>query len=334
MALYRRKDSDVFWYDFSVGGRRFRGSTQEGVLARARQVESILINEAKRRGRLVAQTKIPLLREYAARFLDYIEQTPLDPDTKRYYRTGWRLLSNTKLADMRLDHITTADAEIAKFPGAAATANCAFRTLRRILSQAKACDLIQATPKIKTLLEYGRSTLIEPEIEQRLLSVAKQPLYDVLLIIQDAGMRPEEVFRMRWENILWNRNVIFIPFGKSRIGSRRFVPLSSRVRERLERRRSAGNRDWVFPSPRSRSGHIVSVAKQFEQARRDADLPVTLVLYCARHTFATDLLAQTGNLALVRDVLGHRDIKTTEKYLHPASTQLAEIIDLRNAKNG
>ena len=75
------------------------------------------------------------------------------------------------------------------------------------------------------------------------------------------------------------------------------------------------------------------MAKQFEQARRDADLPVTLVLYCARHTFATDLLAQTGNLALVRDVLGHRDIKTTEKYLHPASTQLAEIIDLRNAKN-
>jgi len=51
----------------------------------------------------VAQTKIPLLREYAARFLDYIEQTPLDPDTKRYYRTGWRLLSNTKLAEMRLD---------------------------------------------------------------------------------------------------------------------------------------------------------------------------------------------------------------------------------------
>jgi integrase len=167
-----------------------------------------------------------------------------------------------------------------------------------------------------------------------LLSVAKQPLYDVLLIIQDAGMRPEEVFRMRWENILWNRNVIFIPFGKSRLGSRRFVPLSSRVRQRLELRRSAGNSDWVFPSQRSRSGHIVSVAKQFEQARRDADLPVTLVLYCARHTFATDLLAQTGNLALVRDVLGHRDIKTTEKYLHPASTQLAEIIDLRNAKNG
>jgi len=51
LALYRRKDSDVFWYDFSVGGRRFRGSTQEGVLARARQVEAILINEAKTRGR-------------------------------------------------------------------------------------------------------------------------------------------------------------------------------------------------------------------------------------------------------------------------------------------
>lgn len=333
MAIFRRKDSSVFWFDFMVNGRRYRGSTKESVLARARQVESALIHEAQKQGRLFIQTKVPVMSEYVLRFLNYIEQSQLDPDSKRYYQNGWRLLGNTNLAHMRLDQITTTDAEILRFPGGAANANCAFRTLRRMLSQAREWNLLASTPKIKTRAEYGRSSLIEADTEQKLLAKAKQPLCDVLLIIQDAGMRPEEVFRMRWENVLWSRNVIFIPYGKGRKASRRYVPLSERVRERLKARAAITKSEWVFPSQRSRSGHITNVSKQFAKARKDAGLPETLVLYCARHTFATDLLAQTGNLALVRDVLGHRDIKTTEKYLHPSSTQLAKIINRRNERS-
>jgi hypothetical protein len=47
----------------------------------------------------------------------------------------------------------------------------------------------------------GRELTIDPETETKLLAVARQPMKDVLIMIQDTGMRPEEVFRIRIENI-------------------------------------------------------------------------------------------------------------------------------------
>ncbi len=49
-----------------------------------------------------------------------------------------------------------------------------------------------------------------------------QPFRDVLLIMLDTGMRPAEVFRMRWEHVKWERELIFVPRSKSR-KSKRFV---------------------------------------------------------------------------------------------------------------
>ena len=80
-----------------------------------------------------------------------------------------------------------------------------------------------------------------------------QPLRDVLLIKLDTGMRPGEVFRMRCEHVKWDRELIFVPRSKSR-KSKRFVPLSQRVRQALQLRTHESG--FIFPSPRSRSGHI------------------------------------------------------------------------------
>jgi site-specific recombinase XerD len=89
----------------------------------------------------------------------------------------------------------------------------------------------------------------------------------------------------------------------------------------------------VFPSKRSKSRHITltAVEKPFTKTRKEAKLPEDLVLYSARHSFATDLLDRTGNLKLVADVLGHGSVATTGKYLHPALKQVAQIVDQRSA---
>jgi integrase len=71
----------------------------------------------------------------------------------------------------------------------------------------------------------------------------------------DSGLRPGEIFRMRWENIRWDSGVIFNPRGKSR-KSRRYVPLTERVKGALLARKEVANEGWVFPSKKSRSGYI------------------------------------------------------------------------------
>ena len=74
----------------------------------------------------------------------------------------------------------------------------------------------------------------------------------------------------------------------------------------------------------------MSVEKQFIEARTKADVPDSVVLYCARHTFATDVLAATGNLALIMKTMGHSDAKTAMVYQHPAIEAVRKAVDARN----
>jgi integrase len=187
--------------------------------------------------------------------------------------------------------------------------------------------------------------LLEPWMEANLLAVTRverapdkkhapksinygwQPLRDVLLIMLDTGMRPAEVFRMEWEHIHWNRELIFVPRSKSR-KSKRYVPLSDRIRTALQARLKDSR--FVFPSARSRSGHIETVQKQFVCAKRLAGLPDPVVLYCARHRFSTDAMEGTGNLMAVMDVMGHSRVDVTRLYQHPGLKQIGMAINQRN----
>jgi len=229
---------------------------------------------------------------------------------------------------MRLDKITTDEVEVVHFPGSPANGNNALRTLRRMLGKAVEWGLIRTAPRIRLLKEYGRSAIIDPETETKLLTMAGQPLRDVLVIMLDTGMRPSEVFRMRWENLNWEARTIFVPYGKTR-NSRRYVPMSQRVMDALRIRAASRTSDWVFPS-NSRSGHLVSVEKQFIDARAKAGISPQVVLYCARHTFATEVLGATGNLALIMKAMGHSDAKTAMVYQHPAIETVRQVVDERN----
>jgi integrase len=89
--------------------------------------------------------------------------------------------------------------------------NQGLRTLRRLLGKAAEWKVIVAAPSIKLGKEQGRELTIDQASEAKLLAVGKQPMRDVLVILQDTGMRPDEVFRIRIENIDWIRQVIFAP---------------------------------------------------------------------------------------------------------------------------
>jgi hypothetical protein len=57
------------------------------------------------------------------------------------------------------------------------------------------------------------------------------------------------------------------------------------------------------------------------------------VLYCARHTYATDALARTGHMAAVMDTMGHANVLTTMIYQHQGLEQIRSAINLRNKEN-
>ncbi len=150
------------------------------------------------------------------------------------------------------------------------------------------------------------------------------------LIILDSGLRPGEIFRMRWENIHWDQGLIFNPRGKSR-KSRRYVPLTESVKLALLARKEGVNEGWIFPSKRAQSGYSTDreVSKQWLEAKQLADIAESVVLYCARHRFSTDAMEGTGNVMAVMDAMGHGSVNT-RIYTHSNVQQIREAIERRN----
>jgi hypothetical protein len=98
-------------------------------------VQALLIHEAKEKRSVLARTKIPRLVDFSKRFLDWVEASTLEPNTKRYYQYGWDMLQQTVVASMKLDEITRDSTDALRFTGSPAKANTALRTLRRMLSK-------------------------------------------------------------------------------------------------------------------------------------------------------------------------------------------------------
>ena len=140
---------------------------------------------------------------------------------------------------------------------------------------------------------------------------------DVIILARDTGMRNgRELYRIRTENLDWTNRIIFVPDSKT-VDGRRMIPMSDRAYEVLRIRAADKAEGWLFPSARSRRGHLTDLGKQFRIARRKAQHSEDLVLYCARHDYGTRVLSNTGNLAAVMRTMGHKDVRAAMQYQHP-----------------
>jgi integrase len=331
VSLYKR--GGVHHYDFTVFGRRYRGSTHKTDIAAARRFERDLIEKTEQGLEPKAIRNIPSLREAAERFLALVDANDLAPKTKKYYHNGWRLLEGQEISSMLVSHVSEDAISLLRFSGGNSNANNALRTLRRIFGKCVSWGYIPRVPKAKLKKETRRERLLDDTAEAKLMPFLRQPLKDIVVIMRDTGMRNiSEVCRIRIEHIDWHNRAIFNPKGKTP-EARRSVPMSDRVSDLLMTRCAGKTAGWVFPSDRSKTGHLTWINQQFARARAKAGLPKDLVMYCARHDFGTYALSQTGNLAAVMKAMGHRDVKTAMQYQHPELESVRIIINDRNARH-
>lgn len=153
-------------------------------------------------------------------------------------------------------------------------------------------------------------------------------LRDATTILIDCGLRPEECFRLKPENI--RDGAIWIYRGK-RAGSRRRILMTERVQSIVDMRLS-GTEQWLFPAE-TRSGHIEasSLRKQHVKAL-NASHVTPFELYTLRHTCLTRWAKWMDPFTFHR-VAGHTDMKTTMRYVHPSDADMDEaIVKARDAQ--
>lgn len=361
MPLFKQPRSKVWWYSFYFQGKRYRGSTGETTKQAAGTKEAAALTRLMEGQPIINKAdKLPTLQAFSERFLKWSENSRhLEPNSRKFYRYGWRLLSFSELATMTIDQITPEIVDCIKFmrpavnrktgeitgpaiPCSATYTNQALRTLKAMFGKAQEWGLLAVRPRINDVEVTGRDQLIDDVKEKALQDAYQKPTnhshtrmrreraWLVMVILQDSGIRPDEVFPMRVEDIHWDQNRIWIPTGKTS-NSTRFVGMSDRMKQMLSVWCS-GREGWVFPNPQSKSGHLQSIAKGFQQARKNAKIDSRIVPYSARHTYGTFTMAATGNMFAVSKSMGHADIKSMQPYQHQDIDPLNEAINQRNRK--
>lgn len=180
--------------------------------------------------------------------------------------------------------------------------------------------------------EHQRDRVLSQSETASYLAACPQPWRDCATIILDEGLRPGEVFALRWPHVLMNDDgtgLIQIVTGKSK-AARRVLPMTRRVYELLRARHTATSHPedgWIFPAPCNPDKHITDGFTKFQHRKALDDSKVTdFVPYVLRHTALTRLgEAARGDVFVLARIAGHSSITITQRYVHPQAHAISRV---------
>ena len=202
------------------------------------------------------------------------------------------------------------DTLIARNPAAALDYGREPQTLpRNILTPQEARRIIEA-PDVHTVLGYRNRVVLE--------------------VLYATGIRKQELMNLTLADVNLDEELLRINGGKG--AKDRVVPLTEiacsflesyikGIRPKLLGKKTT-NRLFLslrgLPIARNTLGSLV------EKCTRLARIKKRVTCHLWRHSCATHLLQRKANLRHVQEILGHRSLATTERYLHLTITELKE----------
>ena len=162
------------------------------------------------------------------------------------------------------------------------------------------------------------------EIMKILACTANQKHQLLLALAYGAGLRVSEIIHLKIRDIDEERNLVHIKLGKGRKDRISLLPEKMKpALEKLSQCKEAHT--YVFSS--NRGGKLTSRTAQkiFQNALQKSGIRKTGSFHSLRHSFATHLLENGTDIRYIQTLLGHQNIKTTERYTHVAATAFEKI---------
>ena len=159
--------------------------------------------------------------------------------------------------------------------------------------------------------------------EANKLIVALQSLQNKMLqyivpMLILTGARKNEVLTAKWEDFNFEQKIWRIPTSKS--GKARHVPISDGVLYLLSTVPRQESCDYVFANPKTLLPYV-SVFNSWNTARTSVGLS-DVRMHDLRHSFASFLVNSGRSIYEVQRILGHTQIKTTQRYAHLSQDSL------------
>lgn len=134
----------------------------------------------------------------------------------------------------------------------------------------------------------------------------------IVLIAVSTGMRSAEIHRFRWSDVMYREELIAVR-AKLKGGKERYVPMTSELAEEIRRYPTVIGEDRIFPPTRGDKSGRHRLEGSFEDLLTRAQIR-NFWFHDLRHTFASWYMMNGGDLYELAKLLGHSNIKMTERY--------------------
>lgn len=205
------------------------------------------------------------------------------------------------------------------------TINRKLTALRVLLKTAYEHEWIDRMPRLPKLKERKhRVVYYTPEEEMKILEILRAMGMDrqahLVEFLLDTGLRISEAQRLKWPQV--HDDAIEVLDTKN--GEDRRVPLTKRASRAMSRQSKTRPGPWHGLDYES---HIRTCWANVRTAmgRQDDKL---FVLHGLRHTFCSRLVQKGVQLAVVKELAGHKCLSTTLRYAHLAPSNLRDAVAL------
>jgi integrase len=286
--------------------------------------------------------EVPTLETFWSRFMDgYARANRHKPSGIAAKETIGKMHLLPRLGANRLDATETEDVQHLKRhldDRAPRTVNNVPVVLNVLLKKAVEWDVIDRVPCVIRLLPIPKPSAGFYDFDEyaRLIEAASsldRRTYLIVLLGGDAGLRSGEMMALEWQDVdLHKRQLcvqrsdwkghVTIPKG----GRLRYVPLTIRLAAALREHRHLRSERVLCQSDGSPMSADV-VKHHVERAARRAQIAHNGV-HRLRHTFCSHLAMRGAPARAIQELAGHKDLATTQRYLHLSPAALDSAIRL------
>jgi integrase len=322
-----RSKNGKFHYRFQVAGKTFSGSTGLEAVESNRATAARIEREAKTRALITpdqARPKRIAFSEVAKRFEAWVTATYQKPNSCRAILGS---LTSLKLFFQRFELAAITPGDIDQYKAWRLSTDVKANTIRKDLSNLSL--LFRYAIRQRWVTENPCREVRKPaqvnatdwvilteDDERRYFAEAQRfpDLFDFARLILLQGLRPDEVFRLRAQDVDLERGLLHVRTGKTK-SAKRTLRLGAESKSILGARLARVKGSWLFPSP----VYDGQPRARMDHAHGEVLIATGLVfrLYDLRHTFATRA-AQAGiDLASLAAILGHSGLRAVLCYVHP-----------------
>jgi integrase len=324
MSVYRRNDH--WYYEFKINSTRYKKSIPTARLkVDAEQAES----EARRQvhqglyGKPVGDR---VFFDFAKNdWIEWVEENHARPEQAKYMLKSFKeFFGRRKFNEITSFIVERYKNQLLKTPTKRGTprnkksVNRNLAALSRIFRLAIQKKVAGENP-VKDVTRFpegqGRVRYLTDDERVRILAALEDQLeyvQDFVLLAMNTGMRFSEINKLKAEEIDWSRREILLPAPKSQRPER--VPINQKAAEILQRLSPKSGTGYLLLNPKTKKPYG-SLKKSIRTLCQQAEIE-NFTFHSFRHDFATELVENNVNLAVIASILRHKDIKTTMKYAH------------------